>query len=401
MELNRQRITVVDGIRGVSLLGILMANMLIFQYGLWGKDQLHLFSPSLLDISTYSFLKLMVEGSFMPIFTFLFGFSMVKLKESLERRDCKYKRYFIRRFLFLILIGVLHSTYLWEGDILFFYGMSGLALLLFVNRTKKTLLIWGSILLLLPALLVIGSGENVTDAKMFPSDKLEQYVKQTQIINSSGTYTEIKAYRNASHDLGISDEEIVAIMLIAPVLTTPMFLLGMYAAKAGWFVNSNEKRSFYVKRALFFLPAGLLLKSLPSVCSGSWSGIGDLLGPSFLSFGYIFLIALLLSILSQTRWFTYFECVGKLSMTNYVMQTVICTTIFYGYGLGLFGKIGILSGILLSLLIFSLQVVASFWYLRFFTCGPIERLLRMWTYFSWSGRPSSRIASSISIKKTS
>nr|WP_276561950.1 DUF418 domain-containing protein [Brevibacillus halotolerans] len=67
----------------------------------------------------------------------------------------------------------------------------------------------------------------------------------------------------------------------------------------------------------------------------------------------------------------------------------------------MFGKIGILSGILLSLLIFSLQVVASFWYLRFFTCGPIERLLRMWTYFSWSGRPSSRIASSISIKKTS
>lgn len=172
MELNRQRITVVDGICGVRLLGVLMANVLIFQYGLWGKDELHLFSPSLLDISTYSFLKLMVEGSFMPIFTFLFGFSMVKLKESLERRD--------------------------------------------------------------------------------------------------------------------------------------------------------------------------------------W--------PSSLSFGYIFL----LSILCHTRWFTYFECVGKLSITNYVMQTIIYTTIFYGYGLGLFGKIGILSGILLSFLIFSLQMVASFWYLRFF-----------------------------------
>ncbi|RAP28434.1 hypothetical protein C2W64_04868 [Brevibacillus laterosporus] len=396
MKMGKQRVAAVDGIRGLSLFGILMANMLIFQYGLWGKDQLHLFSPSVMDTFTHSFLKLMVEGSFIPIFTFLFGFSMVKLKESLERQNCKYRRHLLRRFLFLMVVGWLHSTFLWEGDILLFYGIIGVALIMFVNRTKKTLLIWGSILLLLPSLLGFSSVENLTK----DPTKLEQYVKQTQIVNSSGTYSEIKEHRSTPHDLGISDLEFFAILLIAPIITTPMFLFGMYAAKAAWFVDPLGKRSYYLKRALLFLPLGLLLKSLPILLTANWSGIGDFLGASVLSLGYIFSFAFFYSKLTHTRWLTCFECVGKLSMTNYLMQTVICTTIFYGYGLGLFGTFGVLAGIFLSLIIFSLQVAASFLYLKHFSYGPIEKLLRIWTYFSWSGKPASQRVNTISIEKT-
>ncbi|PPA83531.1 DUF418 domain-containing protein [Brevibacillus laterosporus] len=54
----------------------------------------------------------------------------------------------------------------------------------------------------------------------------------------------------------------------------------------------------------------------------------------------------------------------------------------------------------MALWLWILQVVASFWYLRYFSCGPLERLLRMWTYFSWSRKPTPRIASTISMKKT-
>ncbi|MEK1833179.1 hypothetical protein AAAC51_42680 [Priestia megaterium] len=81
-----RRVKVIDSMRGFSLFGILLANMLIFQYGIYGKDMIHLFSLSPSDSAAYVFLKVAVEESFMPIFTFLFGYSMVKMKESLERR---------------------------------------------------------------------------------------------------------------------------------------------------------------------------------------------------------------------------------------------------------------------------------------------------------------------------
>lgn len=124
-DINGERLQIIDGIRGLSLAGILMANMLIFQYGIWRKEEIHLYSPSKMDSVAYTFTKIFIEGSFMPIFAFLFGFGMIKMKQSLDRKALKYKRYFFRRFLFLLVVGFLHSTYLWEGDILFFLWVDG------------------------------------------------------------------------------------------------------------------------------------------------------------------------------------------------------------------------------------------------------------------------------------
>lgn len=121
---SNKRSTAVDAIRGLSLLGILMANMLIFQYGMFGKDELHFFQPSTLDLISHDMLKVFVEGSFMPIFTFLFGYSMIKMRESLIGKGLKYGRSFFRRSVLLIVLGLLHSIFIWEGDILLFYGGS-------------------------------------------------------------------------------------------------------------------------------------------------------------------------------------------------------------------------------------------------------------------------------------
>lgn len=72
-------------------------------------------------------------------------------------------------------------------------------------------------------------------------------------------------------------------------------------------------------------------------------------------------------------------------MSNYLLQSVICTTIFYGYGFGLFGKMGVLNGILVAIVIYGLQVIVSHWYLKIWKMGPFEKIMRIGTYVKWSG----------------
>ncbi|NEW08121.1 DUF418 domain-containing protein [Paenibacillus sp. SYP-B3998] len=390
----QHRMRIVDGMRGFSLLGILMANMLIFQYGIWGKDEMQFYSLSQPDSIAKILVNILVEGSFMPIFTFLFGFGLIKMKENLERKGLKPKRYLSRRFLLLFAIGAVHANFLWEGDILTFYGCMGFFLLLFMNRKAKTLLIWGLILLSLSGMLGFAPEDPNHPSTKDSSTRMETYVKETIHIYGTGTYEEIKHHRNTSDPLGMDGLFILIALLFAPLIAAPLFLFGMYAAKKQWFQNPDDERLVYLKRMLLFLPAGLLLKSLKHLFPGQgWSAAGEMIGASLLSFGYIFAFAALYMAAKSSPWLLRFEAVGKLSLTNYLLQTIICTTLFYGYGLGWFGKIGVIAGCALALAIYAAQLFASRWYLTRFDSGPVERLLRMWTYFSLSGESKRSAAS--------
>ena len=151
-----KRVNTIDGLRGFSLIGILIANMLIFQYGIFGKDKMENFHLSSIDQVAYIWTKIFVESSFMPIFMFLFGYSMIFLQKKLERNEKKVKRHFVRRFILLIIIGILHATFVWEGDILLSYGIMGILMLIFLNRKKKTILVWAILLTVITSLLGIG-----------------------------------------------------------------------------------------------------------------------------------------------------------------------------------------------------------------------------------------------------
>ncbi|MFB6366292.1 DUF418 domain-containing protein [Paenibacillus elgii] len=388
----KNRLSVIDGLRGFSLLGILMANMLVFQYGIWGRGEMQFFALSSADSVVHNLVKIIVEGSFMPIFTFLFGFGMIKMKESMEAKGLKAGRHLARRFLMLLGLGLLHYTYLWEGDILAFYGITGFFLLMFMNRKAKTLLIWGTILLCLFGLLGLAPKAPDDPASKQDRVRMEQYVKDTNLIYGTGTYEQIKHHRQTADPFGMDGLMIFFMLVLAPVFTGPMFLFGMYAAKKQWFADPAGERSAYLKGMLIFLPAGLLLKSLkPLFPELGWAGIGELLGGSILALGYIFGFALLCLTVKNSLWLRRFEAVGKLSMTNYLMQTAICTSIFYGYGLGLFDKLGVAVGCGLAVAIYLVQLFASAWYVKRFSFGPMERLLRMWTYFSFAGKPKTRI----------
>ena len=386
MNHSLKRSSAIDALRGFSLLGILMANMLIFQYGIFGKEEMHLFDVSYLDSVSHDLLKVFVEGSFMPIFTFLFGYSLIKMKESLNAKGLKFGRNAIRRSVFLICLGLLHSIFLWEGDILFFYGGISLFLLLFVNRKPKTLLIWAGVFMLLSLFLSYGSAASTPEEVQ----RMKTYVTESLSVYGSGTYGEIMHFRMNEDPLGLPDWMLVVILLLAPLLFAALFLLGMAAAKRGSFMEPEQEQNRLKTLALFLIPIGLAAKTCGVVLGSDHPWNGTLLtgGGQILALGYIYGFGCLYARSSgKSIMFPAFEAVGRLSLSNYLMQSVICVLLFYGFGLGWFGELGVLPGILLSLLIYACQAAISLFWMRRFRTGPVEQLLRMGTYWSLRGRP--------------
>ncbi|MGG4483124.1 DUF418 domain-containing protein [Paenibacillus illinoisensis] len=394
--INKKRVQLIDGLRGFSLVGIVLANMLIFQYGLFGESEPQLFGIKGTDLAFHSFLNITVVGSFMPIFAFMFGFGMIKLSDSLKTRELRPKCHLARRFLLLLIIGLLHSTFLWEGDILAFYGVTGFLLLMFLNRKPKTLFVWAIILLTIAGLLGLPSSDS-SDPMAATSQGMINYIVQSQDIYGNGSYMEIKDFRNNADPFAeMGSNFILLVIVLAPIITLPMFLLGMRSARIGTFDNPQAMRRTYYRRTAVLVPVGLLLKAYgvlaPQLGAESWlgTGIGSTLGGMLLALGYIYAFALLYTGKQRSALMARFEAVGRLSLTNYLMQSVICTSIFYGYGLGLFGHAGVFVGALMAVAVYCIQLWLSPIYLKMFRSGPLEYILRIWTYLSWRGQPKKK-----------
>ncbi len=388
MNTSGTRLLLIDAMRGFSLLGIILANMLIFQYGSWGLIDIQAASFSSLDHITNGLLEVLVVGSFMPIFALLFGFGMVKMKESLERRQLSPYTHLSRRFALLMLIGMIHAFFIWEGDILTYYGAFGFALLLYLRCRPGTLLVWTSlgfgILLLigLVSLFVSDSGGEAAD---------HSYLLNMLSVYSEGSYLDILLHRNTETPFGSFAFGFVLMFLLlltTSMLYIPLFWLGMYMAKQGVFEQASAKKSLYLRATLLFVPLGLVLKLTPLIIPVlDWETLAVLFGGPVLAVGYVFAFAWIYVTVGERRWMHNFEAVGKLSLTNYLLQSVIATTLFYGYGFGWFGQLGVAMGTVIALGIYMLQWLLSPIYLRHYRYGPVEKLLRMWTNLSVSGQP--------------
>ncbi len=384
------RLQIIDAMRGFSLLGIIMANMLIFQYGSWGLIDIQAKSFSSADHIVKGLLEVLVVGSFMPIFALLFGFGMMKMKESLEQRQLSPYTHLSRRFALLMLIGMIHAFFIWDGDILTYYGAFGFGLLLYMRCRPNTLLVWtalgfGVLLLIgLASLFIPDSGDGSAD----PS-----YLMNMLTVYSQGSYLDILLHRNTETPFGsfaFSFVLMFLLLLTTSMLYIPLFWLGMYLAKKGTFEQASTKRAFYMRGTLIFVPIGLALKLTPLLIPVlEWETLAVLFGGPVLAIGYMFAFAWVYVIIGERRWMTRFAAVGKLSLTNYLLQSIIATTLFYGYGFGWFGQLGVAMGAVIALGIYVLQWLLSPIYLRHYSYGPVEKLLRMGTNASRSGQPRS------------
>ena len=394
-----QRIEVADLIRGFSLLGIFMANLLIFQYGLTGQEYLDLYGISPFNKFLAYTINILFVGSFLPIFAVLFGFSMDKLFQSMKRKKQRFKKtkLFIRAIL-LITLGVLHSTFIWEGDILLSYGISMLFIILFISLSKRFFK-WTVILIIISFILISAAGLFApTDDEdlelMADESEVSSYIFNLKSAYGNGDYDEVYQARNNLEDPSFEllmnqfEGAEFLILVLAFLLAIPLYIIGIYLSKVDWFLK-DANHFWSSKVFIYLIPLCLLAKAAPYYLPDT--DLGITLQSTFgiiLSFGYMALIKWLYQKNSEHMLFIGLKSLGKLSLTIYIIQSIIGTTLFYGYGAGWFGMDNLGMTMIIFLVAFLLQMLFSTWYLTKFRYGPLEYILRVLTNLKISVKPS-------------
>ena len=352
------RILLIDGLRGFALFGVLIANTLAFAH----KEKL---LPNLAALSVNpglrSFVYFFVEGSFYPLFTFLFGYGLAM--QLSKANDLAYLR---RRLLLLLALGILHGTFFFSGDILHAYALVGLFSLPFYPKliaSKKKR--WLFALLLVFSVLIFW-GTFALEASLDASS-----YEATDYSLSS--YLSITTARIS---------ELMIALITLPIFAAQLLLflgLGMLCHHYQLLREAMQHKKFWRK---LFLSCTFLSLSLLSLFYFSPDGMKgslmqslefSLLSPA-LGFAYLSGIVLLYPFAPAV--FKPLTAVGKLSLSNYLMQSLLMTTLFYGYGLGWYDKLSLGSSLWVALILFVLQILLSNLWLKYFRYGPAEWLWR-------------------------
>lgn len=386
-----KRITIADSLRGFSLLGIFLANLLIFQFSLSGKDYIEHFHLNPVNQGIFNLIIILVEESFLPIFAILFGFSMDKLYQSMKLKGLPRPRLkLLRRAIFLLILGFIHASYIWEGDILLAYSLAMLCVIPFISLSTKAFK-WFNIVII-SLMLVMGIWSMFDDSQASTSsDKYDSasYIHKVQKIYTEGSYNDIHHVDDIATSPKFAELEDQlgdnkgAIFLIAILFEIPLFTLGIFLSRCGWF--EKDARHFWSSKLFIYLiPVSIIAKStLLWLGNDKISGtLVAIFGP-VLSLGYMSLFKYLYQHYEKHPIFKGLENAGKISLTVYITQSIIGTLIFYSYGLGLFGKDILFYTSILFVFIYIVLVLLATLHQRHFRYGPLEYLLRMFTYWKW------------------
>jgi len=380
------RIADVDALRGFALLGILQVNIMAFAsvfYGLpTGEPEQSLGFNDLVHV----FISIIFEMKFYLLFSFLFGYSVTLQMQSAARAGEAFVPRFLRRQAGLWVIGLLHAVLLFHGDILSTYAILGVVLLLWRNSADRTLIKSAVWLISITAILWASLGV------------LQWMVGEVQdpaqdLLNAQYAYT---AYTGGFSSVIMQHiNELKLMWLILLLIQAPcalaMFLLGFLAGKHQFLAQPDQYRPYLkpaIKAGLFIgLPASLITALTALLSTGTyWEIFGlalSLVTAPFLTFG---IIALMLKFFGTERglfWRDALAPAGRMALSNYLLQSLICGFIFYGYGLALIDQTTAIGNVVIGVLIFAFQLFLSHWWMKHYYYGPLEWLLRALTIGRW------------------
>jgi uncharacterized protein len=303
----------------------------------------------------------------------------------------------LRRLAWLALIGAAHVTLLWFGDILLFYGVLAVVLVAARKASPRKLVAWSAVLLLVPVVLTLGLSALTHLAAGTPEGAaaLERGLAETRADMRSGVDAAMATYQG--RDVGAMVAArwgeygflLVGTLLNGMLLMIPaMFLLGAAAWRSGWIDGAGRERRWGAMLRVA-LPVALVANLTYALSHARVDALtlDALATPHLVTFvvggvsgalSYACGGALLLR---DGRAITRaFANVGRLALSNYLLQSLVMTTLALGYGLGLYGRVGYATAIALALLLYLAQVALSAAYLRRFRFGPLEWLWRALTY---------------------
>ena len=381
------RIAFLDVLRGVALLGILLVNVFSFgaDYPAWS---------GIADQLAWQMKHVLFETKFWMLYSLLFGMGFFLQTQSPGYTIARS----LRRLGVLMLMGCLHGL-LFEGDILMLYAQLGVLLLLLYRLPTKWLLSLGLLLALsFPLGHLLGDdrgdewpAENAMEASAW----LEEDRLTSPLV--TGTFTEVLTYHAAFlperfwADWQYPD---------SGFLVLACFLMGLCFMRCGWGAMTGFTDAQSARIALGLWILGLSLMAIERYWSAtvgyspferSGATAMQVLGGDLVYLAATFSLtgAWIVSVWYwvQSSWLSGMRAsiasAGQMSLTGYLSQTVVFTTVFYGYGLGVAFVWGPVQVVVFAVVVYALQVVLCHWWLQRFRRGPLEWLWRCLTYWRW------------------
>jgi uncharacterized protein len=395
-----ERVELIDILRGFALFGILLVNMMHFAWPVYREAIDITLWTGPWDRSAEVLIAFLAEGKFFTLFSLLFGLGLAIQLERAEAKGVAFVPLYARRLAVLLVIGLAHAFLFWWGDILTYYALLGFVLLLFRHKAPRALLVWAGAFVLAPIVintLLVGA---LTLGRATPEGaaQLEATLAQTEAAYRAAFEQALAVYGGSDFiamipqrigDWGFATVGVLYGGMLFVVLA--MFLLGLYLGKQRHLHHASEHlpawRKVFAWGVLVGLVGNVLYVALAragSALEPSWGTlvglVGFLVGAPALSLAYASGLVLLVQRPSWLKRLRPLAPVGRMALSNYLLQTLIATTLVYGYGLGLYGRIGPAAGVALTLAIFAVQLSLSRWWLARFRFGPLEWLWRSLTY---------------------
>lgn len=389
------RYSSIDTLRGFALLGILVPNIWVFAWPMAAAtDPARVMSDSSANILAHDITSTLFLGKFMFMFALLFGSGVVMYSRKFDTADeqgnyhtklSKGASLWLIRCAVLLVFGMIHAYLFWYGDILTFYAISGLTLLWWVRRLDPKLQLWGGLgLYFLGISLMIGF--SFFGLWSFHNGQ----ITVDQLSGDPGA--EIAGYTGSFIDaFKVRFFTTLVFQLMFVLFFTPalwgIMTAGMGLTRLG-FLTGERKTSFYLVLAGILIPLGLattipaylgvysVFEELPGFM---WQSLAQPIGVP-LALRYASLI-IALSKIGLFKIITIpLAAVGRMALTNYFAHTLLCTTFFYGYGLGYFAKIEYPELWIVVGSVWAFNICFSMLWLRFFKMGPFEWVWRCLTY---------------------
>jgi uncharacterized protein len=390
-----ERVALLDVLRGFAILGILLFNMFAFSgWTFLDTQQAAALPASSGDRMLERTMMALIEGKFYSLFSFLFGLGFAVMLERFKDRGVNPVPLLLRRYTALLAIGLVHAVFIWFGDILTLYALLGAVLLLFRRQSVRALVTWAVILLILPVVLY-GLGLALLPAGAGISGSPAALPKAFAAFKSSTDYAQIVSGNIAVNSFNWMRR--LVLMFYPRVFA--MFLLGFALGKMRVFQAPARHapliRAVALSGVLVGLPASILYAAqgrheglLPLTANGFVRTIFESIGTPLLSLGYVAWTTLLFQSSRWKRSLLWLAPVGRTALSNYLLQSVACVLLFYGFGGGLFMRVSLATSLAIAVCLYTIEVVVSRLWLSQFTHGPLEWVWRQLTY--WKRLPLRR-----------
>jgi uncharacterized protein len=368
------RIASIDIVRGIALFGVMAINVTtVFRVSIFERFLPDGLDGTWLDRALYSILMIGIDLKAFALFSLLFG---VGLAIQYDHLSANYRRtaLLVRRLAFLMLIGAAHLVLIWNGDILFEYAIAGFVVLPFLFCSLRILTLAGTALL---AVFLVASF--LPELVPMPSKGwMTRDVAEATRVYGSGGFAEVLAFR--IHEL----PGFLPLHVFMFPRTVALMLIGAAAWRADLLrTGSRANQSLPLVASIGLLAGGILAVSQ----ANGWLHLGwrpelslERLSTVLLACGYGATIVWATNGARARKLLAWAAPIGRMAFTNYLMQSVIFGWVFYGYGLGLFGKLGVTAALAIGIGVYLLQIVFSAYWLQRFLYGPVEWLWRSAMY---------------------